>query len=171
VQLIIKYKLYFFLVLGLISIALLINSCKKDNSDTVAYFLTIGSWQLASVQTQYFVGDTLKTTDTLNTTCNLSQNFQFKSDNSCTLTNYHCLTQTTNGKWQLSSDNLTLLVTMSAQDTLKGAIVTVPVFQNSQIINLGSYSMVLQTGDTSPYYTSKSKRTITRYGFIHAINQ
>jgi len=157
-------------MIGLLGMALMVNSCKKDNSDTVAYFLTNGNWQLASVQTQTFVGDTLKSTDTLNTTCTLNQNFIFKNDNTCTLTNYHCIADTSKGKWQLSSDNLTLFVTLSAKDTLKNTIVTVPAFQNSQVINLGLYSLVLQTGYTSPYYTSKTKRSITRYGFIHAIN-
>lgn len=150
--------------------ALVINSCKKDNSDTVAYFLTAGSWQLVSVQTASFVGDTLKRTDTLNTTCSLNQIFQFKSDNSCTYANYHCITQNSGGQWQITPDELTLQTTLSVQDTLKGATVTTKAFQNAQIINLGQYSLVLQTGDTSPYYTSKTPRKITRYGFVHTVD-
>ncbi|RKR81745.1 hypothetical protein BDD43_1896 [Mucilaginibacter gracilis] len=148
---------------------MLVNSCKKDNSDTVAYFLTNGTWQLAAVQTQTFVGDTLKRTDTLNTNCGLNQLFKFNNNNSCTYSNYHCITQSSAGTWQLASNDLILQTTLAAQDTAKGVVVTKPasVFTNAQIINLGQYSFVLQTGDTSPYYTSKTRRVITRYAFVH----
>lgn len=153
---------------------LLVNACKKDNSDTVSYFLTSGTWTLASVTKQSFVGDTLKRTDTLNTNCtNLTQVFQFKPDNSCSYSNYHCIKQNSAGTWQLTSDNLILQTTLSAQDTAKGVIVVKPaaVFDNAQIVNLGQYSLVLQTGYTSSYYTSKTPRVITRYAFVHATNQ
>jgi hypothetical protein len=167
----IKYRLHILLILGSAGLAMLVNSCKKDNNDTVSYFLTSGSWQLASVTRQTFVGDTLKKTDTLNTTCSLTQILQFKTDNSCTYTNYHCLTQSSTGKWSISSDNLGLQTTLSAMDTLKGATVSVTAFGSAQFENLGQYSLVLRTGYTSVYYTSKTPRVIYRYGFVHSIGQ
>ncbi len=171
-RLYIKYKHYVFLLAGLLGVALLVNACKKnDNSDNVQYFLTNGTWQLASVTMQSFVGDTLKRTDTLNTTCLVSQTFKFNTDNSCTYTNYHCLSQTSTGSWQLSTDQLTLQTSLAAKDTSGKAIVNVTAFPTAQIVNLGQYSLVLQTGYTSTYYTSKTVRKIARYGFVHAENQ
>lgn len=149
----------------------MVNSCKKDSSDTVYYFLVAGKWKLASVQRQTFVGDTLKKTDTLNVNCDSTQFFQFNANNTCTYTNYHCITQVSTGTWQLVSDNLVLQANLSVKDTLNGAIVSnVKAFTNAQIINLGQYSFVVQTGDTNSYYTSKTRRVITRYGFIHPTN-
>ncbi|EHQ28179.1 DUF5004 domain-containing protein [Mucilaginibacter paludis] len=167
----IKYKFSFLACIGLACIALLINSCKKDNSDTVHYFLVGEKWQLASVQRQTFVGDTLKKTDTLNTACDSIQKFQFNSDNTCTYENYHCIPQINTGTWQLVSDDLVLQTNLTVKDTLNGAIVTnAKAFAYAQIINLGQYSFVVQTGDVSSYYTSKTRRVITRYGFIHPTN-
>jgi hypothetical protein len=166
-----RYRLWVFVLLGLTSVALLINACKKDNSDTVSYFLTEGTWQLASVQRTTYLGDTKLLTETLDSLCTLNQTFKFTSDNACTYTNYHCITQSSTGKWLITPDNLTLQTTLSAQDTLKGAIVNVKAFDNAQIVNLGQYSMVLNTGYTSSYYTSKTPRVIVRYGFVHPSNQ
>lgn len=166
-----KHRLFIFLLLGAISTGVFINSCKKDNSDTVSYFLTSGTWQLASVTRQSFVGDTLKRVDTLNTKCDSTQRFIFTNDNKCRYSNYHCIPQKSAGTWSLSSDNLILQTTLMAQDTAKG-IVTAPtsIFNPAQIINLGQYSLVLQTGSTSAFYTSKTVRVIVRYGFVHNIN-
>ncbi|MEO6524046.1 MAG: hypothetical protein ABIN91_20345 [Mucilaginibacter sp.] len=168
-----RYRLYVCASLLLAGIGLFSNSCKKDNSDTLSYFLTTGTWQLASVTRQTFVGDTLKTigTDTLNLTCNLTQTFKFNTDNSCTYINYHCINQSSKGTWALDIDNLNVQTTLSAQDTSKNTIVTVKAFDNAQIETLGQYSLVLRTGYTSSYYTSKTKRVIVRYGFVHAVNQ
>ena len=165
-----RYKFRMLLVLGFVALGLLINSCKKDNSDTVAYFLTAGTWQLASVQTEYLLGNNSLHKDTLNLTCNLNQVFQFNSNNTCTLSNYHCIAQTSSGSWQLGPDNLSLQTTMSAKDTLKAAVVTVKAFDNAVIQNLGQYSLVLKTGDTSPYYLATTARKITTYGFVHVLN-
>lgn len=147
---------------------MLINSCKKDNNGTLAYFLTNGTWTLASVQVFHYVGDTQGKTDTLNTTCNTIQRFTFNSDNSCAYQNYHCITQTSTGTWSIDNDNLMLNCNLSAQDTSKSAIVTVKAFQNALIDNLGQYSLVLKTGDIQAAYKSNTVRTITRYGFVHS---
>jgi hypothetical protein len=171
VHLLTKHRLFIFLLLGAISTGVFINSCKKDNSDTVSYFLTSGTWQLASVTRQNFVGDTLKRTDTLNTKCDSTQRFKFNTDNTCRYDNYHCIIQKSPGTWSLSSDNLTLQTSIMAQDTAKGAVVIQQTaFVVAQIINLGQYSLVLQTGTISAFYTSKTVRVITRYGFVHNIN-
>lgn len=173
VHMFIKRRFYFVMLLALTGMAFMVNSCKKDNSDTLSYFLTRGKWQLASVTRQTYVGDTLKTagTDTLNLTCTLTQTFQFNTDNSCTFVNYHCITQTSTGSFNLDINNLSLQTSMTAQDTSKAAIVTVKAFDNAQIETLGQYSLVLKTGYTSTYYTSKTRRVIIRYGFVHALTQ
>jgi hypothetical protein len=171
VQVFKPYRLYFLFAFCLVVFAMLTNSCKKDNSDNVTYFLTAGTWRLASVTRISYVGDTLKKTDTLNLTCNTKQDFIFKSDNSCSYSNYHCITQTSAGKWSISSDNLSIQTTLTAQDTSKGTTVNVNAFGTAQIENLGQYSLVLRTGYTSVYYTSKTARVIYRYGFIHSIDQ
>lgn len=161
----------------LVGVGLFTNSCKKDNSDTLSYFLTNGTWQLASVTRQTFIGDDSQKngTDTLNLTCTLTQTLKFNVDNTCKFTNYHCITQSSAGNWNLNTDNLSIQTTMTAQDTLTTnkvtANVTVNAFDNAQIETLGQYSLVLKTGYTSPYYTSKTKRVIIRYGFVHAISQ
>lgn len=163
-----KYKVPFFLLLGVVALTLLFNSCKKDNNDSVAYFLTYGSWTLASVQVFHYVGDTQGKTDTLNTTCNNTQTFTFNSDNTCAYNNYHCITQNSSGTWNIGDDNLTLSCNLSAQDTSKSKIVNVKAFQTALIDNLGQYSLVLKTGDIQVVYKSTTVRTITRYGFVHS---
>ena len=156
------------MLLGLAALTLLFNSCKKDNSDSVAYFLTNGTWTLASVQVFHYVGDTQGKTDTLNTGCNTTQIFKFNGDKSCAYTNYHCITQNSSGTWNIGDDNLTLTCNLPAQDTSKSKIVNVKAFQNALIDNLGQYSLVLKTGDIQVVYKSTTVRTITRYGFIHS---
>jgi len=147
---------------------MLFNSCKKDSSDSVAYFLTYGPWTLASVQVFHYVGDTQVKTDTLNTSCNVKQTFTFNSDNSCAYVNYHCITQNSSGNWNIGSDNLTLTCNLPAQDTSKNTTVPVKAFQTALIDNLGQYSLVLKTGDIQTFYKSTTVRTITRYGFVHS---
>ena len=163
-----KYKGWILVLLGLTVVTLLTNSCKKDNNDTVQYFLTNGTWTLASVQRFHFVGDTQGATDTLNATCQATQTFVFNSNNTCTYTNYHCLTQSNSGSWIIGSDNVSLTTTLTAQDTLKGAKVSVNAFGAAKIITLGQYSLVLQTGDIESYYKATTVRTIVQYGFVHA---
>ncbi|WP_448701656.1 hypothetical protein ACFGVR_05485 [Mucilaginibacter sp. AW1-3] len=163
-----KYKVPFFVLPGLMMLAMLVNSCKKDNGDSVSYFLTSGVWTLASVQVFHYVGDTQGKTDTLNTTCGITQKFTFSTNNNCTYQNYHCITQNSSGTWSINLDNLTLNCDMSAQDTSKATMITVKAFQNAAIDNLGQYSLVLKTGDIQPFYKATTVRTITRYGFVHS---
>ncbi|MBE9663468.1 DUF5004 domain-containing protein [Mucilaginibacter myungsuensis] len=151
---------------GLAGLCLLLNSCKKDAEGTVEALLARGSWQLASVMRYNYVGGNNTSIDTLNATCGLNQTFTFNKDNTCSYTDFSCISQTAKGSWQLAEDKLTLLSSLSAQDTLAGARVTAKPFTYARIINLGQYSMVLETGDLSSYYLSTDKRHIKRYGFI-----
>ena len=161
-----KKSRYIFSLLGLIGISLLVNSCKKDTQGTVESLMARGTWQLASVLRINYIGSTNVSTDTLNTKCLLSQTFAFNADNTCTFTNFSCIGQTSKGVWQLSDDKLTLQSTLSCTDTLGTATVTAQPFLTARIINLGQYSMILETGDLSSYYLSTDKRHIKRYGFI-----
>ena len=150
----------------MVSITMLSNSCKKDSQSTVESLLARGTWQLASVMRLNYIGGTNVSTDTLNTTCLLSQTFTFGTDNTCTFQNFSCISQAAKGSWLLSDDKITLLSTLSAKDTLAGATVTATPFQTARIVNLGQYSLVLETGDLSSYYLSTDKRHVKRYGFI-----
>jgi hypothetical protein len=160
-----KYPLLF--LLGLIGVAVFSNSCKKDTSGTVENLLARGTWQLASVQVFNYVGSSNTSTNVFNTTCTLNQTFTFNSDGTCTYKDFSCINQTSTGKWELTEDKLTLKSTLSCQDTLAGATINnATPFKTARIINLGQYSMVLETGDLSSYYLSTDKRHIKRYGFI-----
>jgi hypothetical protein len=118
-----------------------------------------------------YVGNNSLPTDTLNTTCTRSQVFTFNSNHTCTYTNFSCIAQSTQGSWALTSDDLFLNSTMKCTDTIPGTngaqTKTDMPFANAEIINLGQYSLVLQTGDISTYYTSTTKRVIVQYGFVH----
>jgi len=152
-----KYQFSLLLVFIIAVIVVCSNSCKKDNGDQLSYFLTSGSWSLASQQVFHYVGDTLKKTDTITLAC--TQKLTFKNDNTAQYQNYKCNNSSGTGQWNITEDNLTI------QSPI--IIGTDTLFKNSQIINLGQYSLVLQTGSISAVYTSKTVRTITRYGFIH----
>ena len=149
-------------------VILLVNSCKKDDQSSLNRLLTLSPWTLASVQVFTYVGSSLVETDTLNTTCLLTQKFTFNPDQSCTYQNFICRDTTNKGQWQFSADKVTLNAYMPCRDTLTGgkAVIDSP-FVNAQIMNLGGYSLVLQTGDINAYYTSTTKRVIKRWGFIH----
>lgn len=160
-------KKYFVLVpLLLIAVCTVINSCKKDTAGSVENLISRGTWQLASVIRYNYVGSTNVSIDTLNTKCGLAQTFTFGADNTCSYTDFSCISQTAKGAWKFSDDKLTLISSLSAQDTLGTATVTAQPFINARIINLGQYSMILETGDLSSYYLSTDKRHIKRYGFI-----
>jgi len=167
-------KILFSLTIAVLVIAaLVINSCKKDNQNSVEILLTRGKWQLASVMVYNFVGSSqVGTTDTLNTNCDSTQIFTFNSNNTCGYTNFECIPQKTSGSWTLSSDQLTLISNMFCADTLVGGLPdpkTVQPFINTKIINLGQYSLILQTGDVNTFYTSTTKRRIVQYGFVHQV--
>lgn len=150
-------------------VILVANSCKKDNQDSLTNFLTVSPWQLASVQVSTYVGSSLIETDTLNTTCLLKQTFTFGADKSCSYQNFLCSDTTNKGSWTLSNDKLTLQAAMACRDTtLIGGRDTISnPFENAQIVSLGSYSLVLQTGNVNQYYTSTQTRVIRRWGFVH----
>jgi len=164
-----KYKIPLLFLTGFILIAVVYNSCKKndDQQTAIPALFTNGYWQLASLTVTRTDSGTV-VTDTLNATCNQKQIFTFNADKTCTYSNFDCLTQTAKGTWSLSKDQLTLMVpdmvcidTISA--TKKG--MTNP-FVNAQIYNLGQYSMVLQTGDYNIIPTSTNKTRVMRYGFV-----
>jgi len=163
----IKTPLLFLAILVFIS--MVVNSCKKDNSGSIQTLFTNGTWQLATVMVFNYVGSSqVGSADTLNTTCDTTQYFTFNSNNTCTYTNFDCITQPkASGTWSLSSDQRFLMADMTCQDTITGSKPsTGKPFAYAQIYNLGQYSMVLQTGDIATYYTSTTKRTIIQYGFV-----
>jgi len=165
-----KHKIIFLFTACLLLAGVAINSCKKDNNTSIQTLFTTGTWQLASVKvTNYLGGSTVNTFYLNDTACTKTQFFTFPSNNTCAFTNYHCIAQSTNGTWSLSKDQLFLMVNMTCLDTLAGGKVTKPtqVFANTKIVNLGPYSMTLQTGDIGAYYTPTTKRTIFEYAFIH----
>lgn len=163
-----KNKFAFGFILALVLIGIGINSCKKDDNAAIATLFTNGTWQLASVKVTNYLGSSTVNTYYLDSTCTKTQFFTFPNTNTCTFTNYHCIGQSTAGTWSLSQDKLFLMVNMTCLDTLAGGKDTVhtQAFANTKIINLGLYSMTLQTGDIGVYYTPTSKRTIFEYAFV-----
>lgn len=157
-----KNKARFFLF-GLICLALVTNSCKKIAQSSIENALTSSPWQLASVTQTTYLGEAITSTETLNTNCSLTQIFAFKTDNSCTYTNFECIQQSASGKWSLSPDKLILYVDMTSQDTTAAG--SSKPFATARIINLGLYSMVVETGPVSNF-TTTVPRKIRRYGFI-----
>jgi hypothetical protein len=164
-----KNKIPLVLVLGLVIINLLSNSCKKADNSNIPHLLVSGTWQLATLQVTNYIGDSQISIDTLNDSCLLTQVFTFKDNNTCSYTNYACQGQTTTGTWTLTPNKLFFASDMVCKDTVpggKGALQDIKPFTNTQIYNLGTYSMVLQTGDVEPNYSSTKRRRIMRYGFI-----
>jgi hypothetical protein len=161
-----KNKGIFFFLLGLVLIAVIINSCKKQTQNPIEKLFTGGQWQLASVTATYYTGaltDSTVTLDTLNS-C-LSQYFTFFTNNTCTYTNYDCITQSPPAAtWALTGNQLFLQANVVCKDTTKAGS-SMP-FANAEIFNLGQYSMVLEIGDIQPNYSLTQKRTIYTYGFI-----
>ena len=158
-----KNKTPLLFLLGLVLISLLANSCKKDTQGTIESVLTSSGWQLASATATTYLGDAVTSTTTLNPNCGLAQIFAFKTDNTCTYTNFDCIQQTSTGNWTLSPDKLTLYVDMTCRDaTTAGSL---KPFELTRIINLGQYSMVIETGPVSNNSTT-IPRTIRRYGFV-----
>lgn len=158
-----KNKISLFFLLGLVSISMMLNSCKKDNSGTIDTLFSSGNWQLSSVTATVYLGDAITSTTILNTTCTNTQFFTFKDDNTCNYTNFHCLPQTSSGKWSLSADKLVLSADMICQDTT--AARSSKPFISARIVTLGQNSMVLETND-SPVYSATKPRRVVRYGFV-----
>lgn len=160
-----KFKIPFTLIFGLVLINLLSNSCKKESRSSLETLLTTGgNWQLASVRYSVYVGDTVKRDTFLNTDCGNTQIFTFNADNSCTYTNFNCITQpTARGRWQLSPNRSFLNSTLVCQDTTEAG--SSRPFANAQIENLGQYSLVLLTGDIRNY-NNGARRKVIRYGFV-----
>jgi hypothetical protein len=164
-----KNKIPLVLVLGLVIINLLSNSCKKGDNSNIPHLLVSGTWQLATLQVSNYIGDSQISVDTLNDSCLLTQLFTFNENNTCTYTNYACQSQTTTGTWTLTPNKLYFASNMICKDTVpggKGALRDTMPFTNTQINTLGTYSMVLQTGDVQPNYSPTSRRRVVRYGFI-----
>ena len=158
-----RRKSILFIILGLLG-CVLYQSCKKDDQDSIEALLGRGAWEVASIQVFNYIGDTQQSTDTLNTDCDLKQVFTFKPDKTCTYTNFDCKEQTATGNWSLSRDKLYLLSGIVCRDTTEAG--SVKPFENTKIINLGQYSLVLQTGDLQSNYPPNQRRRIVQYGFI-----
>lgn len=144
---------------------MVINSCKKMNQNPIQALFTGGTWQLASVMAFNYVGPSQISTDTLNTTCLLTQNFTFNTNNTCTYTNFDCIMQTPQAaQWSLTPNELFLQTNIVCKDTTAAGS-SMP-FSYAQILNLGQYSLVLQTGDIQPNYSLTQHRRIIQYGFV-----
>lgn len=162
-----KNKIIIFLSV-LLAISVIVNSCKKDNPQTsIASLFTAGKWELASVERQDLLGSSTLL-DTIYTTCDTTQFFNFPTNSTCTFSNYHCIDQQSTGSWALTTNGLYLQSTIALKDTLPGdscCVIKHP-FGNAQIVNVGLYSLALKTGDIAAYYTSTQKRTIYIYSFV-----
>jgi hypothetical protein len=162
-----RFPLFFlccFFAIGLTS-----NSCKKNSQDYIQTLITQGKWELSSIQVAYSTGAIPDSTDTLNTLCDSTQFFKFNTDKTCSYTNFDCLPQSSSGHWSLSVDELFLYSDMVCKDTTINK--SSKPFQTAKIINLGQYSLVLQTGDLETYYSPTKKRVITTYGFVRQKTQ
>lgn len=160
-----KFKFPLFFLCCFVAIGLTTNSsCKKNEQDYLQTLITNGNWELASLTVTHYTGAIPDSTDTLNTTCDSIQLLKFNMDNTCTYTNFDCIAQKSSGHWSFTSDKLFFNSDMVCQDTSKAKKST--PFQTAKIMNLGQYSLVLQTGDLETYYSSTQKRNVTQYGFV-----
>jgi hypothetical protein len=158
-------KRHLLLLLSGMLVALVINSCKKDNQTAIKSLFTGGTWQLASVTATNYTGNTETSTETLNDSCSTTQFFTFNADNTCTYTNFDCITQAPpSASWTVTPNQLFLNANVVCKDTTAAGS-SIP-FANAQIINLGQFSLILQTGDIAPNYSLTKKRRIVQYGFI-----
>jgi hypothetical protein len=146
-------------------VILMNTSCQKDKT-SIDYFLTNGTWQLANLQEYTYIGSTLQKTDTINKKCQLLQLITFNTNQSVNYSgNFQCNTQTAAGKWSLfQKDTIRLQSDLLLKDSLNQNI---QPFKDSRVLNLGQYSLVIETGDISPVYTSRQVRKILRYSFVH----
>jgi len=162
-----KNKRSLLLLFGLL-VGFVINSCKKDSLSAIQTLFTGGEWQLASVMVYNYTGNSLVSTDTLNTNCNLGQFFTFNINGTCNYTNFDCLAQpVANGTWSLTTNQLYLQTNLLCKDTTKAG--SSEPFSYAGIQNLGQFSLVLQTGDIQPNYSLTKPRRIVQYGFIRRV--
>jgi hypothetical protein len=163
-MLLMKKRRFLLFLTGLI-IASVINSCKKSGQNPIEALFTGGTWQLASVQVFNYIGNAQTSVQTFTDSCKTTQFFTFSKDNTCVYTNFDCITQTSaSAKWSLAPNQLYLISEVVCKDT--SAAGTSQPFINAQIINLGQYSLVLNTGDIQPNYSLTKPRKIIQYGFI-----
>ncbi|HWZ01990.1 MAG TPA: hypothetical protein VNX40_00195 [Mucilaginibacter sp.] len=159
-----KSKRALLIITGLLA-ALIINSCKKTTISPIQQLFSGGTWELASLQTTYYTGNTADSTVTDSSTCLTNQFFTFNTNYTCTYTNFDCITQTSAAAtWSLTGNQLYLQAAVVCKDTTSAGSST--PFSYSQIENLGIYSMVLNTGDIQPNYSLTAKRKIMQWGFI-----
>ncbi|MES2268232.1 MAG: hypothetical protein V4520_15835 [Bacteroidota bacterium] len=156
-----KKKTYSLLA-GMLLLGFMLNSCKKEKTESLQSLFTNGKWQLGSVIEYKYLGGQETDRDTLD--CDLAQTFKFNDDMTCSYTNLDCKENTVSGRWSLSDTRLFLNADIT-YPTVTSAGTKQP-FINSRINNLGDFSMVLETGDLQTYYTSTDRRTIRRWGFI-----
>ena len=162
-----KNKRIFLFLLSLVVVSIGVNSCKKQSQSPIQQLFTGGFWELASITATYYTGNQQDSVVSLNsdTVCHATQKFTFLSNNTCTYTNFDCLTQTTAAaSWSLTSNQLYLQANVVCKDTTaKGS--SMP-FAYAQIENLGEFSLILNIGDIAPNYSLTQKRVIYQYGFI-----
>ncbi|MBV8389652.1 MAG: hypothetical protein JO080_07630 [Mucilaginibacter sp.] len=169
-----KFNIRLVLLFVVVAVGLMVNSCKKSNQDYVATLIAQNQWQLSSAQVTTYIGSSATRVLTLDTACLMTQIFKFNPDNTCTYTNFDCLTQATRGGWALSQDKLFLNVNMMCKDTITRIGDTTThskPFLTARIVNLGQYSLVLQTGDLQTYYSPTQKRVIYQWGFVRVKSQ
>ena len=162
-----KNKRFFLFLTGLVLVSLVVNSCKKDTQSPIKQLFTGGTWQLASVYAVNYIGNQAVSMDTLNTdtACHATQFFTFNTNNTCTYTNFDCITQSpAAASWTLTPNQLFLETNIVCKDTTK--VGSSMPFANAEIINLGQFSLVLLTGDIQPNYSLTKPRRTVQYGFI-----
>lgn len=164
-----KFRIRLLFAFVFLAIGLLVNSCKKSNQDYISTLITGNQWQLSSVTQTNYIGASTISVVTLDTACNLTQLFKFNADKTCTYTNFDCLTQSVKGSWSLSQDKLFLNADMVCQDTTSAK--SSKPFQTARIVNLGQYSLVLQTGDLETYFPPTQPRTVYQWGFVRVKSQ
>ncbi|MDO3627349.1 hypothetical protein [Mucilaginibacter sp. BT774] len=168
-----KFKIRLLFLFVVAAVGLLVNSCKKNNQDYIETLIAQNQWQLSSAKVTTYVGSTATSVLTLDTACLVTQIFKFNTDNTCTYTNFDCLPQATKGTWALSQDRLFLNVNMTCKDTIARTDTTThsKPFLTARIVNLGQYSLILQTGNLETYYSPTQIRVVYQWGFVRVKSQ
>jgi hypothetical protein len=155
-------KKIYFLLAGLLFAGLCFTSCKKEKQSSVPSLFTYGTWRLGSIQVDHYLGGTRLKPDTLD--LDSIQTFVFNKDMTCSFTNFDNKAGTVSGTWGLSDTKLYMFANITYPEVTTDG--TKQPFINCQIVNLGEYSMVIQTGDLQTYYNPTDTRTIRTYGFV-----